>query len=232
MLTTEDNKTEPQEQFYGAIIEQFSDWCQSFKHLTVANRIIVRFWVGDALDVCSMLFYQTFPSDSQRFSFPAGSIRTIELDPQQYPNNASRFDMIDTSNLSDYLGLVNILLAVSPLIKKEPQSVVHTNLLLVPEQYDNEHLIEHLTMMDPILAGLIFQLMPNEFQQGFSLHIDHKISLGSVITNGKRRTKRLIWKVPYTCDSTYVSNLRIDLLHESTPMAVTSQIAYSNGSLE
>jgi hypothetical protein len=120
-------------------MDQFASWWSSFKkRLTTGSKanIIIRFFVGEtlafcrALDICKELKIV----DTGVYVSPWSGMQ-IRLDFEEYggasPTAPLTFNVIDTSNLTDHAGLLNILIATIPLLQRKPWSVLHTDTLLL-----------------------------------------------------------------------------------------------------
>lgn len=122
------------EDLVDAIPTQFSDWCKSF-HLrvnAVGPSITIRFFAGECFLFCKALrkFHTTKVTNTGIYARPWGlSQIDFTTDPSDLESSPAPtiFNIIDTSNLADFLGLLNILLVTVPLLQPRPWSVLHTN---------------------------------------------------------------------------------------------------------
>jgi hypothetical protein len=119
-------------------MNQFSSWWSSFKKRLATGpkaNIIIRFFVGEALAFSRALKVckEHKVADTGVYISPWGGTQ-IALDPEEYAGTASTaplsFNVIDTSNLTDHEGLLNILIATVPLLQRKPWSVVYTNTMV------------------------------------------------------------------------------------------------------
>ncbi|KAF8914415.1 hypothetical protein CPB84DRAFT_1841121 [Gymnopilus junonius] len=120
-------------------LDQFSSWCSSFKtrlSSDTSSEMTIRFFVGEALafghalQVCRI--HQL--TKTSIYTQPWGGSQ-IEFDCEDYGRSSRHpapltFNVIDTSNLADHAGLINLLVAAVPLLQQSPCSVLHTNTLL------------------------------------------------------------------------------------------------------
>lgn len=118
---------------FGTIHSQFFSWCGAFRRrLTPTHHeclVTVRVIVADALAFCNALSTTRPGHHSPRVSPWRGAI----LDLDWMTGNAPRsFDIIETSNLSDNYGMLNIVVASSALLKRCPTSVLYTETLSSP----------------------------------------------------------------------------------------------------
>lgn len=117
---------------------QFRDWCSSFKKNLGKDRIVINMFCGEALSLCGEL--QRKLGIMEDHSYTAGAY----VKPwSSYPlvlngfaettaeNGYGPFDVIDTSNLGDHIGLVNVLSAAAPLLPQHSYAVLYTESLLV-----------------------------------------------------------------------------------------------------
>jgi len=118
---------------------QFASWWSSFKRRLATGskaNIIIRFFVGETLAFCRALNVckELKVTDTGVYASPWSGIQ-IRLDLEDYggtsPVAPLAFNVIDTSNLTDHTGLLNILIATVPLLQRKPWSVLHTNTLLL-----------------------------------------------------------------------------------------------------
>lgn len=117
---------------------QFSEWIKAFLDIPRHN-LVMRFVAADCFAFCHTLQYQLATGkSSNNFYRRQLSAERLELDVQEYgkASTPKAFDVIDTSNLSDYLGTLNILISASPLLKDTPAATLYTELM--QKTADNE----------------------------------------------------------------------------------------------
>ena len=99
---------------------------------------MIRFCVGEALAFCQALrdVKQTGLTETGVYEHP-WSFSKFAFDAEEYdPCSSSKnsaplsFNVIQTSNLADHSGVLNLLVDTVPLLQREPWSVMHTNTLL------------------------------------------------------------------------------------------------------
>ncbi|KAG9231541.1 hypothetical protein BJ875DRAFT_498233 [Amylocarpus encephaloides] len=115
---------------------QFFEWAASFR-VHAGNSLTLRFVAGDAIAVCNAILI-------------GGEDYEGEVAPVT-------FDIIDTSNLADHVGFINVLVAASQLLKPTFLAILYTEVLLDmgrnrAEQLDNLLCCPSPTMS--ILPGL------------------------------------------------------------------------------
>ncbi|KAF5642645.1 uncharacterized protein FTJAE_3533 [Fusarium tjaetaba] len=176
---------------------QFNEWISAFKSLK--SNIVIRFAVADALTLCHSLqaAYTTGkPANLYRRTWDP---RPLVLDPKEYGKGGSGpsvFDMIDTSNLCDHIGALNIIFAAGPLLKDEPWASLFTELLIRPEGDQKNALDKILSGHAPTIS-LLLGLSPVQYWTNAKVesHVD-EIFIGLMNeAKGETQTRnRLAWK--------------------------------------
>ncbi|KAL8377187.1 hypothetical protein RB595_008052 [Gaeumannomyces hyphopodioides] len=130
-----------------AMQELFREWTQALQETVSHGRLVVRFVSTDALTLCHTLRYCA----AKRPERPSAglyrrqlSAQALELDQGQYGGAAKdtaapvTFDAIDSSNLADSLGALNILSSAGPLLKPTPWAALSTEVLRSPAADERE----------------------------------------------------------------------------------------------
>ncbi|KAI1821154.1 hypothetical protein F4861DRAFT_482569 [Xylaria intraflava] len=112
---------------------QFHAWAAAYKEIS-KSRIVLRFAVADALTFSHTL-QCTLTGSGPSANMPRGQQHPypLVLNPSAYGPDGyapSSFDIIDTSNLSDRIGALNLLVAASPLLKDASQSTLYLEALV------------------------------------------------------------------------------------------------------
>ncbi|KAK6520052.1 hypothetical protein TWF506_000342 [Arthrobotrys conoides] len=108
-----------------AIKEEFELWCQSFQATHSDGLFTAIFFVDDALELCSSLSQSQSGPFSDQIGF--GELNKAMAAAKGYSfNRPAQFNIIDTSNLMDHLGIVNLLLSVLPLLRRDHNSYLNT----------------------------------------------------------------------------------------------------------
>lgn len=112
---------------------QFFEWVAAFKE--IARRMIVlRFLVADVFACCHTLQYcASTGKPSANWYRRQWDLKVLSLDRDEYGPNANgpmTFDVVDSSNLSDHVGALNIVIATASLLKTEPWATIFTEFLL------------------------------------------------------------------------------------------------------
>jgi hypothetical protein len=115
--------------------QQFGVWGKSFRRAIAAGSI-VRFFTGDAIALCHTLqkVNTTERNGDGTLYCDSWTFQPLDLDGGDYERSARlapvKFDIIDTSNLVDHLGALNILVATAPLLVDGVTSTVYTEILV------------------------------------------------------------------------------------------------------
>ena len=163
------------EDLVDAATTQFSNWCKSF-HLRVnaVPSITIRFFAGDCFLFCKALrkFHTTKVPNTGIYARPWGlSQIDFTTDPSDLESSPAPtiFNIIDTSNLADFLGLLNILLVTVPLLQPRPWSVLHTNTVHGSDRSVMPTLSDKLFSDIPTLS-LFLRVTPVSYLSDFSTH--------------------------------------------------------------
>ncbi|GJE85069.1 DUF4470 and zf-MYND domain-containing protein [Phanerochaete sordida] len=202
IFATANMKTSPPlSDVYGAIREQFRAWCAAFHGCSKAapGRLKLRFVVADVLAFCQALQLaaeQGDPSVYPRVSPWKASL--LALDGQDYSSRTASlaFDVIDTSNLFDHIGSVNILIATAPLLKKTPFAALYTESLL---SSGDDPIVSFADSLcgDVTTMSLLFDLTPTAYLSGYNTQSNiHEIMGYHTRDSNAQYHERLVWKVP------------------------------------
>lgn len=179
---------------------QFNEWVAAFKAITRTS-LTLRFSISDALSFCHSLQNAGGSGECANLYRKQYGMRPLALDEQSYGKNGTgptSFDMIDTSNLADHIGTLNILLATGSLLTNKPWASLFTEKLLKGQ--DAEH-----KSFDTLICGhaptvsLLLGLTPVQYWTNAKCesHVDEVlIGLGQGM-NDARQTQlhsRLAWK--------------------------------------
>lgn len=109
--------------------DQFTEWSQAFVDM-IRKNVVLRFVSADALSFCHTLQHHLETDQaSGHFYRRQLTMESLELDADEYGSESTtpkQFDIIDTSDLSDYLGALNVLVSGSPLLKPVPWATLYT----------------------------------------------------------------------------------------------------------
>ncbi|KAI0067004.1 hypothetical protein BV25DRAFT_1878026 [Artomyces pyxidatus] len=191
---------------------QFQDWCKAFKSIVQSHpsKIVIRLFVGDALNLCRA-FHGCLSGQSPSTPLCTGpwSAMKIDLDGGDYcpgPRDCAQyapiaFDVVDTSNLMDHLGLFNLLMVVQPILSRGPWTTLYTESMLANGS-------EALSAFKDEVAGdlttmsVLIDLTPSSFVSGFTTTSNrHEITLHHSFRHNAQFHERIAWKITSLSDS-------------------------------
>ncbi|PPR04635.1 hypothetical protein CVT24_011853 [Panaeolus cyanescens] len=122
----------------GVALKQFSDQCYAFQERLRLPRpkLIIRLFCGEALAFSRALLVlsQTHSIrtniDSIPWKYSMIQFSAADYSPESPKRAPLSFNLIDTSNLTDHIGLLNILVTSIPLLQTKPFSTLNTNVLV------------------------------------------------------------------------------------------------------
>ncbi|CAM9691691.1 unnamed protein product [Ectocarpus fasciculatus] len=137
------------EAWLSAALEELAQMCgallqataMSNADLSAGSRLSINVHVGDALNFCDALLACTSPAveptDSHGGTSKEATTRGSPVAFQQdtlHPLHlragaVTEFDVISTSNLADYLGIINVVVASAPLLKAHHHAVLLTSFI-------------------------------------------------------------------------------------------------------
>lgn len=203
--------------------KQFNLWSKAFR--SDFQKVHVRFMVGEALAFCTNLELvdqgNPFTYARQWTSIP------MKLDGGNHgdiDHSVPRlFNVIDTSNLADNLGLLNVLVAVLPLLRKEPDSTLFTERLHIKNyEFPESEDFESQLFADQSTMFLLLGIVPVAHLFGHSPRsttLDcfcrkFKVNRDGVLWH------RITWKIP-TLGENDMNSFRIDAKDAVTfPLAI------------
>ena len=153
---------------------EFGDWCAAF-HAAISSPVaagtpVTRFFLGEATAVCRAVraFAET---KTLNLGVPVAQWKTqlIQLSEDQYVSGdaPATFNVIETSNLDDHIGLLNVLIATVPLLSNARSSVLYTESLLARGQDATKEFAERL-YADITTIGLLIGICPVDYLSGFT----------------------------------------------------------------
>ncbi|POR39269.1 T-complex protein 1 subunit zeta [Tolypocladium paradoxum] len=120
---------------------QFWEWVAAFRQASKQS-IVLRFVVADVYAFCHTLQHAAATGN------PSANWHRRQWDPKQLlldqvlygakKGGPMAFDMIDTSNLADHVGALNLVIATAPLLKQRLWATVHTELMLKRHETQQE----------------------------------------------------------------------------------------------
>jgi hypothetical protein len=125
------------------------------KHLTI------RIFAGDAIAVCHSLQHgRSNEHGSSNWHRSPYCMEPLTLDEKRL--GPLSFDIIDSSNLADHLGSLNLLVATSPLLKESVFATLYTESLVAQEK-DREVFRARMLCGDFPTMSILLGLVPMEY---------------------------------------------------------------------
>ncbi|KAJ7481765.1 hypothetical protein FB451DRAFT_1237083 [Mycena latifolia] len=154
---------------------EFQGWCSSFHKSVVASppkKIpSIRFIVGEATAVCHSLHtYATTGALTAGIPVAKWNTHFIALDQHEYLARGAptTFNIIDTSNLDDHIGCLNVIIASVPLLPAPPEYfVLYTESLLFHNRDATKEFANYLHV-DLSTFGHLVGICPVDYLSGFS----------------------------------------------------------------
>ncbi|KAK3989369.1 hypothetical protein QBC44DRAFT_267148 [Cladorrhinum sp. PSN332] len=144
---------------------EFSAWSDSFRQ-HARNNITLRFCVADALAFSHTLrAHQEGGGEFSLYRKRNGTFDVLTLAKDDYCSGGAAptsFDVIDTSNLVDHVGALNLLVATSPLLVKDNGSSLFTE-VLVNQGSPDKHFMSNLICGHLPSIALLLGLSPVEY---------------------------------------------------------------------
>jgi hypothetical protein len=204
---------------------QFQQWCNAFKASVSSeshHRVTVRFFAGDALALCHTLRHcRITSSTSASICVSDWAATELVLGGGDYgtelPTAApTAFNVIDTSNIMDHVGLFNLFLAATPLLSHGPSSTLYTEALLSAGKDPATGLVHRLCAEIPAFS-LLFGVSPTGYVSNFTPQSNvHEIMFNRLQANqGPQYHERISWKAPYLGDMVVLRECRTNILYPS-----------------
>ena len=150
---------------HAAAMVQFRAWGRSFREFAPKN-LTLRVFAGDAIAFCHTLQHQQSDKDTSANLYrDPWHFTALNLDKSEYGSGKSaptRFDVIDTSNLVDHLGALNVLVATSPLLRSALSSTLYIE-SLVKHENTVRALSDNLLCGDFSTISTLLGLFPVEY---------------------------------------------------------------------
>ena len=184
--------------------QQFFSLCSSLRSRLVLEpsaNLTIRFFVGDALAFCRALHYcgDANITETGIYTYAWGGSQ-IDFNVEDYGQSTTQrapltFSVIDTSNLTDHLGLINILLLTIPLLQQNSSSAIYTDTLLNTDTSDSALVNKGYTDI-PTLA-LFLGVASSPYLSHFTSHSDKHSMLLSAMTNSQF-PQSISWRFPFS----------------------------------
>jgi hypothetical protein len=196
------------EHLVASSMNQFSSWWSSFKKRLATGpkaNIIIRFSVGEALAFCRALNVckEHQVVDTGVYVSPWRGTQ-IALVSEEYggtaPTAPLSFNVIDSSNLTDHVGLLNILIATVPLLQRKPWSVVYTNTMANTIDKGTMSGLTEKACGDIPTLSILLGIAPSPNLCHFTTHSNkHEVILSGLAISKSRTTQIheiLAWRFP------------------------------------
>ncbi|KAJ6624929.1 hypothetical protein B0H10DRAFT_2004878 [Mycena sp. CBHHK59/15] len=183
-------------------MSQFREWCRTFA-ANMSSRshksIVIRLFVGDALALCHTLsnFRSTSVTTADLYVTQWKGARLV-LDGSGYGDGLrapTTFNVIDTSNIADHVGLMNVLISAVPLIAQDLTSVLYTEVRF-PKGQDRPQDFIRLLCADVPTIGLLLGVFP----AGYVARFTSNSQLHEMMLDESYR-ERVAWRMSYHADS-------------------------------
>jgi hypothetical protein len=184
---------------------QFCVWGESFKRCA-RQKLTIRFFTGEALAFCHTLEHKrcTGDANSANWYHRPNYLEPLLRDGKDYAKTGGAplsFNVIDTSNLMDHVGAINLLVATSPLLDHNISATLYAESLVMREENQK-------ASIDGLLGGhfptvsILFGLVPIEYWTNATAksHVDEILfdtverEMGSMENNPGQMRSRLTWK--------------------------------------
>ena len=212
---TRSNKTVTTSDLVKGAMEEFKRWCLAFSRRIKKQQapLVIRFLVGDAIAACRALHYCTVNGSVDPGLYTAPwSPALMKLDGGDYEQGASyraplQFNVIDTSNLTDHIGLFNILIPCRPLMQTRSSSVIFTDTLLPLNDENTTTRDGFLELLcgDLSVLSMILDLIPVSYPSNFTTHSNvHEImalAVNTYVGDRKQFHEHNAWRIGTLSDS-------------------------------
>ena len=212
-------KIQKQERIVSAARAEFSSWLESFrKHW---GTLTLRFFVGDAVHFSHALQSRRASGGVETgnwYSSPREML-PLRLNDADYGSRGSApvlFSIIDTSNLIDHLGAMNLLVATSPLLCGGRSSSLYTE-ILVRQGHSNQEHVKNLLCGDLATISLLIGLTPIEYwtnTASTSTADENLTDMANRMGDNKsgQLVCRILWKRPMSLANSNVTSASVHRL--------------------
>jgi hypothetical protein len=145
---------------------QFQAWGIALKR-RAGNSLTLRFFCGDALALCHTLQRARAVRGSNMANWYRAPyhLEPLVVDSEDYTVTGDAplsFNVIETSNLMDHVGAINLLVAASPLLDSDAISTMYTESLVRREE-NIKALLDSLLCGHFATMSIVFRLFPIEY---------------------------------------------------------------------
>ncbi|KAJ7311548.1 hypothetical protein DFH08DRAFT_1045533 [Mycena albidolilacea] len=181
---------------------QFQDWCAAFRNHHERGLCIVRVFFADAiLGARALQACKEYGPVPTRIPVCQWRTETITLDKEEYTHAPLTFDVVDTSNLDDYIGLLNVLVASIPLLPDSEDGVLYLESLIIQNDVDAPKDFAKRFHADLTVMSVLFRLCPVDLVTGYSARGNvHEALLASAYARASAPPRQYhqatTWKTP------------------------------------
>ncbi|KAJ7507372.1 hypothetical protein B0H11DRAFT_1849934 [Mycena galericulata] len=185
---------------------EFERWCSSFclSIISTQNTPIIRFFVGEATAVChSLRTYATTGALTTGIPVAKWKTQLITLNKHEYLTAPTTFNVIDTSNLDDHIGCLNVIIASVPLLPVSPQYfVLYTESLLFDDSLNATKEFAKYLHTDLSTFSLLVGISPIDYLAGFSSRSNvHELIVNKAMKQEAGQFHRVTtWKSPISAN--------------------------------
>jgi len=194
----------------GIARSQFSMWSSSFRQsaLKSTTYLRIRFVICNALSLCSALAERRLMLGSAPGYARQWTFSPMLLDPRDYPQKQqidksaapTSFNVIDTSNLTDHVGLLNLLVSTIPCLERGPNSSLFIESLLHDSGGESQvETFSRLLLADQTAMFVLLGVAPVSYLTGVSAQSTAMDSMRAAIGEHNPTTgqiqRRSQWKL-------------------------------------
>lgn len=186
---------------------QFNAWCHSFKQYVDKGSVHLELFSGEAIAFCHELqlrvALQGQADGSARAYIKPWTARPLLLDgstghKDDQISSLSLYHIIDSSNLSDHVGLINVLTATIPLLRKTHFSVLYSESLLKASKSVEKSLSDVLGS-DVATFGLLVGVVPVGLLSGITMEaVANEMAMGILHQKEAGAQQQYRMRIPWT----------------------------------
>ena len=189
-------------------MHQFSTWCTSFySQANAANpSLMIRIFAGDCMPFCQALriCHLDKVTKTEKFSRPWGLSQISFTEEYEGPSTSAPLllNLIDTSNLTDHIGLLNLTLVSSPLLRRTPWSILQTDIFgsTSSDKKLESALLDRMFCDIPTLSVLL-GIAPSFHLHPFSTECRKNEQMAMGIVESGYFYQPISWKCPFSVTS-------------------------------
>ncbi|RDB24852.1 hypothetical protein Hypma_007901 [Hypsizygus marmoreus] len=186
---------------------QFNNWCSAFFISVTAAQCppTIRLFLGEAMTVCRTL-HAFAETGTVMLGVPVAQWKTqlIQLNSDDYNLDGApaQFNVIETSNLDDHIGLLNVLVSTVPLLSKStPSSVLYVESLLSGAKDATTDFTGRLYINLTVIS-LLLGVTPIDYLSGFTTRSNVHELIVQLVSKGNSTQFHQVttWKMPTSGD--------------------------------